>query len=352
MKAVILAGGRPAHWRHPIVGAAKALLPVANRPAAAYTLDLLQEAGVREVGVVVDSRDGAVASWAGWRSRPGMKFVFLEQSVPLGSAHAVKVAQGFAGSEQFAVVHGDCLLDGGLRGFLEWAAAARPAAALLLAAVPDPESYGVAELAGERVLQVVERRERPPGNLALAGVYVFGPEVFAAIDVMRPSPRGELELSGAVELMVERGLPVLGRRHQGFWRDLGRPHALLEANTYFLDRLVPDQRGEVSRSHLEGRVSLGPRARLINSHVVGPAVIGQGSAVINSWIGPFTAIGDHAVVEDCEVERSVIMNNCRLRGVARIEGSVIAEGCRVTRRAGKPLSYRLVLGERSEVEVP
>ncbi len=349
---MILAAGRPAHLRHPVLGVPKALLPVANRPVAAYALDLLQRAGIAEVGVVVESRDGPMAAWPGWRSRPGMKIFFLEQSLPLGTAHAVKMAQGFVGGDLFLVIAGDCLLDGGLAEFLEWAGAARPAAGLLLAAVPDPEAYGVADVAGDRVLRLVEKRERPPGNLALAGVYVFSREIFAAIDVMRPSARGDLELTGAVQLLLERGLPVLAYQHRGFWRDMGRPQAILEANTFFLDRLAPDVKGEVSRSHLEGRVSVGLRARVINSHIVGPVAIGEGTAVINSWIGPFSAIGDHVVIEDCEAERSVIMNNCRLRGVARLEGSVIGEGSRVGRRASKPLAYRLTVGERSEIEVP
>lgn len=354
MKGLILAGGKPARLQAAGLGVPKPLVPVANRPVVSYLLDLLQEAGVSQVGVVVDNREGPVASWAGWRRRPGMRFFFLEQSLPLGSAHAVKVAQGFLEQGPFLVLAGDCLLDGdgGLRPFLEQCRATRPAAAALLVRVEDASAFGVAEASGDRLVRVAEKPQRTGPGQVLAGAYLLDERVFAAIDVIRPSARGELELTAALQHLIDAGLPVRGFAFHGFWRDVGRPEAILDANVHWLDKLVPEVRGEVARSRLEGRVQVGERARVVNSTICGPCVLGDGCYVVNSWIGPFTAVGHHAVLEDCEVERSVVMSHCRLRGVGRVEGSVLGEGNRLTRRAGRPASYRFVLGEGNEIEVP
>lgn len=354
MKALILAGGRnqrvrPAGWSMP-----KPLVPVANRPVVAHLLDLLQEAGITQVGVVVDNREGPLCHWPGWRRRPGMKFHFLEQSLPLGSAHAVKVAQGYVGEGPFLAVAGDCLLhgDGGLSGFLRRYEAARPAAAALLARTASPGDFGVAEVGGNRILRLTEKPQRPAGEEVLVGAYVLDERVFAAIDVIRPSPRNELELTAALQHLIDRGLEVHGYPFRGFWRDAGRPEAILEANFHWLDGLKPEVRGEVNRSSVEGRVSVGERARVVNSAVFGPAILGDGCYVVNSWIGPYTVIGNHAVIEDSEVERSVVMAHCRIRGLARLEGSLLGEGNRVGPRAARPLAYRLTLGEGNEIEVP
>lgn len=352
MKGLILAGGKGLRLRASGFSLPKPLVPVANRPVIAYILDLLQEAGVHQVGVVVDNREGPVAVWPGWRRRPGMKFSFLEQSLPLGSAHAVKVAQGFVGGEPFVVVAGDCLLDGDVKELIARHQAGRPAASAMIARAPNPADYGVAELSGDRVTRVVEKPQQPAGDAVLAGVYVFEDAIFNAIDVVKRSVRNELELTAAIQWLIERGMTVEAHIFKGFWRDAGRPEAILEANTHWLDGMVPDRRGEATRSHLEGRVAVGERARVVNSTVIGPAIIGEGSFVVNTWIGPFTSVGSHAVIEECELERSIVMNNCRLRGLSRIEGSLLGEGCRVTRRTARPAAYRLILGEGNEIEVP
>lgn len=352
MKGLILAGGKGVRFRAAGFSLPKPLVPVANRPVVAHLLDVLQEAGVQQVGVVVDNREGPVAAWPGWRRRPGMKFTFLEQSLPLGSAHAVKVAQGFVGAQPFVVVAGDCLMVGGLKELVARHEAGRPAASALVVRASNPADYGVVELSGDRVVRVVEKPQRPAGDAVLAGAYVFESAVFDAIDVVRPSVRNELELTAAIQWLIERGMPVEACPFEGFWRDVGRPDAVLEANVYWLDGLRLDLRGEVTRSRLEGRVVVGERARVLDSTVVGPAIIGDGSFVVNAWIGPYTAVGSHVVIEECEVERSVIMDRCRLRGLSRVEGSLLGEGCRVSRRAARPAAYRLILGEGNEIEVP
>lgn len=351
VKAVILAAGGGSHLRPAPLHIPKALVPVANRPVVAHVLDALRTAGITEVAVVVENHDGPLARWPGWRRQADLKVTFLEQSLPLGIAHAVRMGERFVGTETFLVMTGDCLLDGSLADFVDRHRAERPAASVLLARTDHPGDFGVVQVRNEQVTQVLEKPQRPAGDLVLAGAYIFDHRIFGVIDVIRPSPRNELELTGAIQTLIERGLAVRGQVLDGFWRDAGRPEDILAANVHWLDRLEGTVRGQVTRTRMEGRVAVGERARVMNSTILGPAVIGDGSAVINAWIGPYTALGEHVVVEDAEVERSVILDNCRIKGAGRLEGCLIGAGSRVGRRAGRPQAHRLVLGEGNEIEV-
>lgn len=351
MKAVILAAGTAQHLFPLPLRTPKPLVPLVNRPLISHILDQLQACGINEVGVVVDSRDGPLANWAGWRRRPGMRFAFFEQSVSLGTAHAVKVAQGYAGSGQFLVIHGDCYLEDGLADFIQWASKQGLPASLLVTATNQPELYGVVEAANGRVARLIEKPQKASSNLVASGVYLFDQRVFSAIDAVRPSVRQELEITGAVQLLAERGMAVGAFIYEGAWWDMGRTDDILRCNMHVLDRLKSGSVVEATRSEIIGRVEMGLRVRIMNSRVIGPAAIGEGTAVINSLIGPYTAIGTHVLIEDCEVERSVILDNCRLRGVSRLEGSVIGEGTKVARRTTRPQAIRLILGEGNEVEV-
>lgn len=352
MKGLILAGGKGAALRPSPLSMPKALVPIANRPVVSYLVDLLEEAGVSEVGVVVDNREGSLAAWPGWRRRPGMKFFFLEQSLPLGTAHAVKVAQGFVGNEPFLVVAGDCFYDGSLLPLTRAHGESDAVVSALTARTARPGDFGVVETNGNHIVRVVEKPQRSAGDVVLAGAFVLNPDVFSAIDVVKPSSRGDLELTAVIRLLIERGRAVRGVPFDGFWRDMGRPEDILEANTHWLDSLSTLVKGNLTRSAVKGRVAVNERARIVNSSIQGPAVIGMGSYIANSWIGPYTAIGNHTVVEECEVERSVVMDRCRLRGVGRMEGSVVGEGNRLLRRSERPLALRLVIGEGNVIEVP
>lgn len=351
MKALILAAGKGTRLRPLSLTMPKPLMPIANRPVLNYILDACEEAGIREIGLVVDHLNGPLANWSGWRGR-GLKPMFIEQSLPLGMAHAVRVGERFVGREPFLVIAGDCCLDGSLAGLLQRHREGRVAATLALAAVEVPEEYGIAQLEGERVVRVVEKPQRPPGNQALMGVYAFDGRIFDAIDVIRPSPRNELELTNAIQGLIDQGLPVAGWAYQGFWQDAGRPEGVLAANDHWLGRLVPGVQGQVTRSHLQGPVAVAERARIINSTVHGPAIIGEGSAVINSWIGPFTSVGSHVLIEDSEVERSILMEACRVRGIVRLAESLVGVGNRIVRRTARPMTYRVIAGEGNEIEVP
>lgn len=359
MKAVTLAGGRPEQETLPGVGAAKPLLPLAAQPALGHLLDRLAEAGIRQAAVVVSSRQGPVAGWSRLRQRPGWRFTFIEQSLPLGTAHAVRLAKD-VGQEPFLVVFGDSFLSEGLAELVRRHGAADTAATLLVGAAEVPERHGVVELdqavRSTGVLPVRRLVEKPPraapGSAVLAGVLMLDHRVFPAIDALRPSSRGELELTGAVQLLVERGLGVGAVPCPGFFCDLGLPHEVLRAHRFCLDRLGPANEGEVTRSAVDGRVAIGSRARLVDSLVVGPAVLGQGAALFRSWIGPYTTVGRLAVVGESEVEQSLLLDGCRVRGMASLQDSLVGEGARLTRREARPRAIRVVAGRDCLLEYP
>ncbi len=368
MRAVILCAGKPDQRHLAAVGTPKPLLPLGSQPALGHLLDRLEEAGVRQAAVVVASRQGPVAAWQGFRQRPGWRFTFIEQSLPLGTAHAVRLAKDYVGEEPFRVVCGDVFLDpaagdraGDLAGLVRAHAGPDRAATLLVAGSDSPERLGVVEVEGgdrqgavRPVRRLVEKPPRAPaGAGVLAGAAVLDRHLFAAIDALRPSPRGDLELTGAIQLLVERGLGVAAVPCRGFFCDLGLPREVLRAHRRCLDRLAPaGAQGELTRCTVEGRVEIGSRARLIDCQVTGPAVIGPGAAVLRSWIGPYTTVGRLAVVEESEVEESLLLDGCRVRGVARVQGSIVGEGARLLRGEGRPRALRAALGRDGVVELP
>ncbi len=368
MKAVILCAGRPEQRNLTAVGTPKPLVPLGSQPALGHLLDRLEAAGIRQAVAVVASRQGPVAGWQGFRQRPGWRFTFVEQSLPLGTAHAVRLAKDLVGEEPFLVVCGDLFLGygagdraGDLAALVRAHAGSERAATLLVAAGESPERLGVVEMEGGQqaatvrpVRRVVEKPARAaPGAGVLAGAAVVDRRIFAAIDALRPSPRGELELTGALQMLVAQGLGVAAVACRGFFCDLGLPSEVLRAHRWCLDRLeAGDPAGELTRSTVEGRVEIAGRARLIDSHVTGPAVIGAGAAVLRSWVGPYTTVGRLAVVEDSEVEESILLDGCRVRGVARLQRSIVGEGARLLRGEGRPRALRVAVGREGVVELP
>lgn len=352
MKGLILAGGKGAHLRPPPLHLPKPLVPVAGRPVIAYVVDALRSAGVAEIAVVVDDQDGPLVKWPGWRRLSGMKVVFLEQSLPLGIAHAVRMGERVVGTETFLAITGDCLLDGSLENFVRRHREQRPAATVLLARSERPCDFGVVQLQGDKVTHVIEKPQRPNGDAVLAGAYIFDHRIFGVIDVVRPSPRNELEITACLQMLVERGLPVAGHFFEGRWWDAGRAEDILAAGVHWLDRIEGVVRGQVTKTRIEGRVIVGERARVMNSSMLGPAIIGEGSAVINAYIGPYTAVGEYTVIEDTEIARSIVMDNCRIKGAGRLEGCLIGSGTRIVRRVEHPGAHRFILGEENDIEVP
>ncbi|AWK12583.1 glucose-1-phosphate thymidylyltransferase [Streptomyces spongiicola] len=351
MKALVLAGGTGSRLKPFTHTGAKQLLPIANRPVLFYALDSLAAAGIREVGVVVGAYGRDVRELVGDGADFGLRITYLRQSRPLGIAHAVRIAHDFLGDEDFLLYLGDNYLQQGLTGLVRRSAADPAAARLLLTPVEDPSAFGVAEVDAEgNVLRVEEKPDAPRSTLALIGVYAFSPAVHEAVRAITPSARGELEITHAVQWMVDQGLRVRAETTIGPWRDTGSPEDMLEVNRHVLDRMEGRIEGKVdARSALVGRVRVAEGAVVRGSRIVGPVIIGAGAVVSNSRVGPYTSIGEDCRVEDSAVEYSVLLRGAQVEGASRIEASLIGRGAVVAPAPRLPQAHRLVIGDHSKV---
>ncbi len=373
MKALVLAGGRGTRLRPITHTYAKQLVPVANKPVLFYGLEALRDAGITEVGIVVsdpremlqpDHRTGEqltvmvnsqaeIRAAVGDGSRFGLRVTYLEQSAPLGLAHAVMIAQPFIGTDPFVMYLGDNLIKDGVTPFVREFEAERPEAQILLAHVKTPWEFGVAELEGDRVVRLEEKPKQPRSDLALVGVYLFGPSVFEAVHAIRPSARGELEITDAIQYLIDSRRRVRSHVITGWWKDTGKVEDLLEANRIVLADLVTSVEGSLdAASVIEGSVQIGAGAVIERSRLRGPLVIGAGATVADSYVGPFTALGDGVILRHCELENSIILSRSRLEHLPhRIESSLIGRDVVVTSSESRPRAHRLMLGDSSRVEL-
>jgi len=354
VKALVLAGGTGTRLRPLTYSMAKQLVPVANRPVLHYVMQHLRDAGLERVGVVISPETGGQIRAALEANPWCLQFTFIVQPQPLGLAHAIKVARDFLAEDPFVMYLGDNLIGQGIRDFTRSLAETGADAAILLKEVADPRLFGVAEVDGAgRVLRLVEKPADPPSRLALVGVYVFSSEIHQAIDTLQPSHRGELEITDAIQRLLEQGRRVHSTILNGWWLDTGKKDDLLEANRVILDECIErDLRGEIGpSSRADGRVSLGAGARLIGSTVRGPAVIGEGTVIERSFVGPYSSIGSGCLVADSTVEHLVMMDGARVIGVARLEDSLLGKNAVVRRAPGNRSVCRLIVGEDSEVEL-
>jgi glucose-1-phosphate thymidylyltransferase len=368
VKALILAGGEGTRLRPITHTRAKQLVPVANKPILFYGLEAIADAGIKEVGVVVGDAAVEIHSAVGDGSQWGLAVTYIRQEAPLGLAHAVLIARDFLGEENFVMYLGDNLLKQSLKDFvarfeadqaqaltptLDDGARDGPCAQILLKAVPDPHRFGVAELAGDgSVLRLVEKPAEPPSNLALVGVYLFGPQVHDAVAAIRPSKRGELEITEAIQWLIDRGLRVRAQVLDGWWIDTGKLTPLLEANRLILETLERRIDGEVDEdSELDGRVVLAPGARVLRSRIRGPVVIGAETTIVDSFIGPFSAVGRRCLIDASEIEHSVILDDCRVISAGRLEDSLLGHHVEVTRSDRRPRATRLMVGDHSQLDL-
>ena len=310
MKGLILSGGKGTRLRPLTHTSAKQLVPVANKPVLFYGIEAMAEAGITEVGIIIAPETGGeIREAAGDGSRFGVRIEYIEQDAPLGLAHAVLTAEEFLGDTPFVMYLGDNLLRNGIVALVDTFREEQPDALILLTPVPDPENYGVAELDGDnRVARLVEKPKEPKTDLALVGVYMFTPAIFDAARSIEPSWRNELEITDAIQTLVDRNLRVDPHIVHGWWKDTGQVHDMLEANRLILDDLDERIEGELVGSKVEGRVVIEQGARLENTTVRGPAVIGSGAQLVNAYIGPYTAIGENVRIEDAELEHSIVMS--------------------------------------------
>ena len=353
MKALVLSGGSGTRLRPITHTSAKQLLPVANKPVLFYGLEAIAAAGVTDVGIVVGDTAPAIQAAVADGSKFGIRATYLRQEAPLGLAHAVLIAREFLGDEDFVMYLGDNFIVGGITSLVEEFSARRPDAQIMLTRVPDPRAFGVAELdADGRVVGLEEKPRIPKSDLALVGVYLFTPAVHQAVAALKPSWRGELEITEAIQWLIDAGRGVDSTVITGYWKDTGNVTDMLEVNRLVLEGLDSRLDGVVEPDcEIIGRVVVEPGAQVSGSRIVGPAVIGAGSKITASYIGPFTAIAENCAVDDSEIEYSIVLSGTSIRGVRRIEASLIGHDAEVTPAPRVPRAHRLVLGDHSKVQI-
>ncbi|MGI8412191.1 MAG: glucose-1-phosphate thymidylyltransferase [Solirubrobacteraceae bacterium] len=353
LKGLILSGGKGTRLRPITHTSAKQLVPVANKPVLFYGIEAMAKAGIDEVGIIIAPETGEeIRTEAGDGSRFGVALSYIVQDQPLGLAHAVLTAQPFLGDSPFVMYLGDNLLQGGIEELVGAFRAGEPDALILLTPVPDPEHYGVAELDGGSVVQLVEKPAEPRTNLALVGVYMFTPAIHAAARAIQPSARHELEITDAIQHLVNSGLRVEPHIVKGWWKDTGRLEDMLAANRLVLDTIEGRIEGELLDSQVDGRVVIDPGARLERTAVRGPAIIGAGARLTDCYVGPYTAIGDGCTITNAEVEHSILLAGssvCDLAG--RMESSLLGRNVRIGRDHRQPRAYRFLVGDNSEIGI-
>ena len=354
MKAVVLCAGEGTRLRPLTYTSAKHLIPVANRPVIHYTLEALREAGITEIGLVVSPNVAAEFKSALGDGGPwGVQLSYIRQSDPKGLAHAVCCAREFVGDDPFLVYLGDNLLEQGVAGFVQDYEANPTAASIMLTEVDDPTSFGVARLENDRITELVEKPSDPPSNLAIVGVYQFDPSIFGAIDRIDPSWRGELEITDAIQTLIDDGETVRPHRVQGWWKDAGKPEDMLEANRLVLEGLgEAPVKSEISAdSQVTGRVAIDNNVTVERSVLRGPLAIGDGAVIRDAYVGPFTSIGTGVQLSDSEIDDSIVMAEASIEGIRRIDHSLIGRNVRLRHRTGPPDAYRFVIGDDGEVDL-
>ena len=353
LKGLILSGGRGTRLRPITHTSAKQLVPVANKPVLFYGIEAMAEAGIEDIGIIIAPETGdEIREAAGDGSAFGVSITYIVQDEPAGLAHAVLTAEPFLGESPFVMYLGDNLLQGGMRELVDAFRANAPDALILLTPVADPEHYGVAELEDGRVVRLAEKPPEPKTDLALVGVYMFTKAIHAAARAIEPSPRGELEITDAIQHMVDGGLRVEPHIVRGWWKDTGRLEDMLEANRLILDSVVARLDGEMVDSNAEGRVVIEAGAVLQRCRVRGPAIIGARARLVDCYIGPYTAIGEDCVIERAEVEHSILLSGASVIGLdGRMEASLLGRNVKIGRGERQPRAYRFMVGDNSEIGI-
>lgn len=355
LKGLVLSGGKGSRLRPFTYTGAKQLVPVANKPILFYAMEALVEAGVEEIGVITGDTGEQIRDALGDGSRFGCRFTFIAQAAPSGIAHAVKIARPFIGDDPFVVFLGDNFLRGGIVSFVDRFRAANADAQVLLTPVPNPREFGVALLddAG-RPVRLIEKPPEPPTDLAIVGIYMFNKRFFEAVEDVRPSARGELEITDTLQRLIDIGADVRAEVVRDSWIDTGKMGDLLTANRIVLEDITGfSDDALIENSKLSGRVVLQKGARVINSVIHGPAIIGEDTEVIDSYVGPYTSIYHHCRLEDTEIEASVVLERSTILNPGnRIHESLIGRDVFVSGDSHKPRALRLTLGDHSQIQVP
>lgn len=369
MKALILSGGHGTRMRPLTWSQQKQLIPVANRPVLFYAIDDCVEAGVEEVGIITgpnaDQVRGTVRQAQEDGEWPGVEITFIHQGDPRGLAHTVLVAhqEGFLDRDTpFVMYLGDNILGGGITHLAESFEARiedhgldKVGANILLCPVDDPTQFGVADVAPDGTIEdLVEKPDDPPSDLALVGVYFFGPAVLEAVEEIEPSWRDELEITHAIQWLVDQGYAVHHETVQGWWKDTGGPRDMLGANRLVLDGLPAGAQADRDQvdGEIVGRVAIdGDVVVTEGSTVKGPAILGDGVRVEDAYVGPYTSLGPDVEVVEAEVEDSILLDGASLEGVSRVSESVLGRNARIAPGTNRPGGRRFVVGDQSDIEL-
>ncbi len=353
MKGLILSGGKGTRLRPLTFTQAKQLVPVANKPVLFYGIEALKEAGIKEIAIIVgDTKDdiqGAVGNGDQW----GIRISYIEQDEPLGLAHAVMISEDFLGKEPFVMYLGDNILKNGIKSLVEDFRKKKPNSQILLTEVPNPQIFGVAELKDGKVVRLVEKPKEPMSNLALVGVYMFDFHVFEAVKAIKPSWRNELEITDAIQYLVDQGYEVQPHIVKDWWKDTGKIEDILDANRLILESIENKNEGFVDKySKINGQVVLEKDVHVERSILRGPSIIGEGCNIVDSYIGPFSSIQKNCRIINSEIECSIVMEDSEIRDVgSRIDESLIGRGASIARCPPKPSVYRFIVGDKSKIEI-
>ena len=353
MKALIASGGRGTRLRPLTHTQNKHLIPIANKPILHYAIEAAVDAGIKQIGIVHNSDSSEVPLAIGNGKKWGVKISYIPQKSPAGLAHVVKISEKFIKKDKFVFYLGDNMVVGGISRFIDEFEKSGCNCYLTLAKVKDPERFGVPVIKNGMIIKVEEKPAKPKSQYAVAGIYLYDHHIFEAVKKIKPSKRGELEISDAHTYLIEKKYKVGYSEITGWWKDTGKPSDLLEANRLVLDNIEPKQLGSADNaSSVLGKVILDEGSKIINSVVRGPAIIGKNTVIENSYVGPFTSIGNNTHIKNAEVEYSIVLRDCRITHVRlRIEGSILGNDVEIVEAAGKPLVHRFMIGDQSRVEI-
>jgi glucose-1-phosphate thymidylyltransferase len=353
MKGLILSGGKGTRLRPFTYTQAKQLIPVANKPVLVRAIETIREAEITEIGIVVGDTHAEIEKALGNGNQWGVNITYIPQPSPDGLAHAVKISYPFLGDERFVMYLGDNVIQGGIGSLIRDFAESDWNSQIVLKEVENPQSYGVAKLRDDGSIEkLIEKPKVPPSNLALVGIYMFDPHIWEAVNAIKPSARGEYEITDAIQWMIDAGYQVYPHVHKGWWVDTGKAPDMLEANSLVLEELKPTISPEsvIENSQVDRRVTVERGARIINSVVRGPTIIGENTLIENSYVGPFTSIYHHVTICNCEIERSIVLENSTIRNLhRRLQDSLIGRDVAVERSDEKPQSLKMNLGDHSTV---
>jgi len=353
LKSIILCAGKGTRLRPLTHTSAKHLIPIANKPVLFYAIEAIKDCEIKDIGIIIGETGEDIKNELKDGSKWGVNISYIEQKEALGLAHAVSVAHDFLREDKFLMYLGDNLLKNGIEGYANKFIKGNYNAFVLLTEVDNPSQFGVAELKEGRVVRVVEKPKEPVSNLALIGVYFFDKNVHHAINSIEPSGRGELEITDAIQWMIDNGYKVAAEVIGGWWKDTGKPDDILEANRLILENIERDVSEAIvinETSQVSGRVQIGKGSEIINSKIVGPVIIGERVRVVDSYIGPFTSLSERVEIRKSEIECSVVLEGSKLEYVkGRMKRCLIGKDVEIYHSKNLPQAYEFILGDHSKV---